>query len=332
MEMRPDVLSQDERAREILPPRYADYVLEDLLAWRQEGLQTALVTLVAIDGASPRPLGSQIAVASDGRAVGAVTGGCAEQAIVLDALNAMARGSNHLELYGKGSRFKDIVLPCGSGAYMYFDLTFDDNTLSTLVTAHRHRRTSVYICEGPHGAFERRYYPQNRLVIFGRGHIVPALAQLGHLSEYETITFCPDDWTRQHCEAYGPTYPLMSSAAWDKGLIDAYTAVVSLFHDHDFEQDILSAALGSEACYIGALGSQRTHAQRLSDLERAGWSETARNRIDGPAGLDVGAKTPPDIALSIMAKLIATKRKPEVWEHGGLTVSRITHLLSDLRN
>lgn len=85
-----------------------------MLQWRREGLRTALLTVVKIDGSSPRPIGSQLAVAEDGRSVGAITGGCAESGIVRDALVAIARISNFIELYGRGARFKDITLPCRS--------------------------------------------------------------------------------------------------------------------------------------------------------------------------------------------------------------------------
>jgi xanthine dehydrogenase accessory factor len=298
----------ESRARIIPPPVYKDYVLDDLLKWRREGLRTALVTLVGIEGASPRPLGSQIAVAEDGRAVGAVTGGCAEQAIVLDALSAMTRGENHLEIYGKGSRFKDIELPCGSGVSMYFDVTLDIAALEGLVAAHEARQSSIYIAEGEAFTYSRTYLPRNRLVILGRGHIVTSLAQMGHLNEFEILVLCPDEATRQQCASYAQTFPLISCKDCDASSLDSHTAVVSLFHDHDCEPDILSAALESRAFYIGALGSRRTHARRLENLGAMGWGEAACARIDGPAGLDIGAKTPPEIALSIMANIVAKAR------------------------
>jgi xanthine dehydrogenase accessory factor len=300
---------ETESAREIVHPVYADYVLDSLMAWRREGLSTALVTLVGIDGSSPRPLGSQIAVASDGRAVGAVTGGCAEQAIVLDALTAMANGRNHLELYGNGSRFKDITLPCGSGVYLYFDVTLADRRLHELVEAHQSRRITRYVCEGPQGVFEHIYRPQNRLLIIGSGHIVPALAQLSRLSEYDTIIVSPDDWTRRACAGFGQVLPLISADDLDGDIIDAFSAVVSLFHDHDLEPDILSRALASKAMYIGALGSRRTHLRRIEQLTGNGWPIDALDRIHGPVGVDIGAQTPPEIAMAIMAEIIGVARK-----------------------
>lgn len=292
---------------DIAVPHYADYVLDDLWAWRREGLKTALLTLVGVDGSSPRPLGSQIAVASDGRAIGAITGGCAEQALVRDALAAMARGRNHVELYGEGSRFRDIVLPCGSGIHVCFDVTLPDDTLRQLVVARRERREAVYACEGSEGRFLRPYRPQPRLLLAGQGAIVPVLAGMARLSEFAVTVVSPDETTRERTAA-DLILPLRLGTDWEAALVDEATAVVSLFHDHDYEPDILAAALRSQAFYIGALGSRRTHARRIETLRAQGWPETQTARIHGPVGLDIGAKTPPEIALSIMGDVVRAWR------------------------
>jgi xanthine dehydrogenase accessory factor len=290
---------------DIAVPAYADYVLDDLWRWRNEGLKTALLTLVAIDGASPRPLGSQMAVAEDGRAVGAITGGCAEQALVRDALSAIARGRNHLERYGEGSRFRDIVLPCGSGITVSFDVTLSDAALAGVRTARQQRREAVYVWDG---GFERLYRPQPRVLIVGQGPIVPVLAQMAGLGEFATAVVSPDDTTRQRsrAEVIRPLSAASGSAL--TGLIDAATAVISLFHDHDYESEILATALRSEVFYIGALGSRRTHARRIETFKALGFDAPQINRIRGPVGLDIGAKTPPEIAVSILADVIRAWR------------------------
>jgi xanthine dehydrogenase accessory factor len=291
------------------PPVYGDYVLEALLDWRREGMRTALLTLVRIDGASPRPLGSQIAVAEDGRAMGAITGGCAEQALVLDALAAIARGQNHVEVYGEGSRFKDIVLPCGSGIHVAFDVTLDVRTLSGFVAARKARRQSVYNFVAPGYAYEHTYLPQLRTVILGRGNIVPVLAQFASLSEMQAMVWSADETTFERSAPFAQVSGLRAPSDWDQKLLDPYTALISLFHEHDYEPDILEAALASPAFYIGALGSQRTHARRLETLAARGWSAKDLARICGPVGLDIGAKTPPEIAVSIIAEIIDAHRR-----------------------
>ncbi len=277
------------------PPAYADYVLDALQAWRAEGLGTALVTLVEISGSSPRPPGSQIAVAEDGRAVGAVTGGCVEQSIVLDAMAVIQAGESRLERYGEGSRFKDLKLPCGSGITVHFDVGLSDDRLAALIAARTVRQVASYHIHADGLDFEKVYEPQRRLVIAGQGNVLPWLERVGLMAEYEVRVFSPDRNTLTH------------PAGFDAGLLDGFSAFVSLFHDHGFEPELLNKALASPAFYIGALGSRRAQAARLAGLA-TGWDEAALSRIHGPVGLDIGARTPPEIAVAIMAEVIAAAR------------------------
>ena len=281
-------------------PVYKVFVLEDLRAWREEGLRTALLTLVQIDGRSPRPLGSQIAVAEDGRAVGAITGGCAERALVLDALAAIGRGENHIELYGEGSRFRDIVLPCGSGLHVHFAVTLTDSELDAVLTAYRARRIAHLQC----GPYERTYLPQCRLVVVGQGPVATTVAQVAVEMEMAVQVFSPDAAVLR--AAGGER--LSDAAQFDAGLLDAHTALAMIFHDHSFEPDILRQAIESEAFFIGALGSRPTHDRRLESLRVAGATPAQLTRIHGPIGLDIGAKTPPEIALSVVAQVVSAWR------------------------
>jgi xanthine dehydrogenase accessory factor len=295
---------ETQTARIIEAPAYGDYVLDALSGWRREGHRTALLTLVRIEGSSPRPVGSQMAVCDDGRAIGAITGGCAEQALILDAIGAIARGSNHVELYGEGSRFKDITLPCGSGIHIAFDVGLSDETLDTLRAGRRARHETSYVFEGAGIRFERLYRPQLRLVLVGSGHIVPVLAQYAALDETEVVVYSPDETTRQRSAAFARCEALSRAEDWNPGEMDAETAIVSLFHDHDSELAILEAALRSKAFYLGALGSHRTHARRMAALSDLGWRPDTLARLHGPVGLDIGANTPPQIAMSILSEVI----------------------------
>lgn len=285
-------------------PVYADYVLDALNEWRREGLKTALLTLVEIDGVSPRPLGSQMAVAEDGRAVGAISGGCAERSLVLDAQAVMARGADHLERYGKGSRYKDLVFPCGSGIGVFFDVNLDDVTLDALCEAHDIRQPCVYRA----GDYIRRYAPQTRVVIAGSGHVVAPLAHLAALAEFEVIVISPDAATRETAQPFARIETLKTAGDFVGFQLDAATAFVCLFHDHDREPDLLAVALESPAFYVGALGSHATHDRRRRDLIARGWDDRDLDRIHGPIGLAIGAKTPPEIAIAIVAEIVQSLR------------------------
>ena len=294
--------SLDFAAPPVVNTVYADYVLDALWDWRRAGLKTALLTLTEIDGISPRPLGSQMAVAEDGRAVGAISGGCAERSLVLDAQAAMARGLNHSERYGKGSRFKDLIFPCGSGIGVYFDVGLDDAVLADLRAAHAQRRPCDYAC----GAYVKRYDPQTRLVIAGSGHIVPVLAHLAGLAEIEVVVLSPDAATRMAAAPFARSEGFHGADV--AGHLDSAAAFVCLFHDHDREPELLDAVLRSPAFYIGALGSHATHRRRCESLASRGWDVAAVARIHGPVGLAIGAKTPPEIALAIVAEIVQARR------------------------
>lgn len=281
-------------------PIYKDFVLDDLRAWRNEGLRTALLTLVQIDGRSPRPLGSQIAVAEDGRAVGAITGGCAERALVLDALAAIDRGQNHIELYGEGSRFRDILLPCGSGLHVHFDVNLADETVDRVLADYHKRRIGSLQC----GPYAHTYLPQCRLVVVGQGPVAVTVAQVAAQMEMAVEIFSPDTTVLRATGARR----LTGAADFDTGLLDSHTALAMIFHDHGFEPDILRQAIESEAFFIGALGSRPTHERRLETLRAMGASAQQLARIHGPIGLDVGAKTPPEIALSVVAQVVSAWR------------------------
>lgn len=290
------------------PPAYADYVLEALAAWRREGLGTALLTIVATDGGSPRPLGSQMAVAQDGRALGAISGGCLERSLVLEAIDAIERQCSRTVLYGAGSKYVDLVLPCGSSLHVHFDVTLSDAELDRLVAARRRRRPSAYTCEGPGGPFQRVYEPQPRALIMGQGPILLSLGAFLVATEFEVHVATPDGATFEQGLSGAQVRGLRGAWDWDEGLLDGASALISLFHDHDHEVEIFDRALRSPAFYLGALGSRRTHALRLERLADRGWTDEDLRRVHGPVGLDLGAQTPPEIALSIGAQLVAARR------------------------
>ena len=122
-------------------------VLGDLIAWRAQGLRTALVTLVAIDGNTPRPLGAQMAVAEDQRFSGYLSGGCIEQAIALEACQTIAAGQNRLVRYGKGSAYFDVQLPCGSGLDLYFDQGLTADVVERIAERRAARRPFTLVTD-----------------------------------------------------------------------------------------------------------------------------------------------------------------------------------------
>ncbi len=156
------------------------------------------------------------------------------------------------------------------------------------------------------------FNPSPKLYIVGAVHIAQPLSQMGALAGFDVTVIDP-----RTAFATNDRFPnLHLIAAWpDEALadlpLDMRTAVVTLTHDPKLDDPALIAALRSEAFYIGALGSKKTHAARVSRLKTAGFDDTTIARIRGPVGLDIGAVSPAEIAVSIMAQVVETLRSPQ---------------------
>jgi len=252
----------------------------DAVQWLKQGHRVAMLTLVNIEGNAPYPVGSQMLVRDDGEFLGQITGGCAETALVQQALSAIATSENTVQRYGLNSPFFDIQLPCGSGLDIEFDvksgMQFYEEIESALADRNEVKISDV-----------KTYYPNLRLLLFGQGPILDSLTTLATSTGFEVMHFDNDK-----------SYDVQS-------FCDNYTALVSLFHEHDLEISTLFSALETDLFYIGALGSQRTQAKRLAQLRELGASSESVQKIHGPVGLDIGAITPSQIAVSILAQIVS---------------------------
>lgn len=306
-----------------MPAIYVRNVLNSLQLWRRAGLKTALVTLIATDGSAPRPLGSQMAIAENGEAVGNITGGCAEAAIIAEARTRIASGRNGTLRYGAGSPYIDIRLPCGSGIDVYFDVQFRDQDLDTLLIAEAQRRPACLSIDpmshriealgeasAPHSAsiYTRAYPPTTRLVLAGKGPTVPILARLATAADFDVMAMSSEPETLEATAPYASRAEhLTTPEAFRFSEFDRWTAFVSLFHEHEWEPPILQKALASTCFYVGALGSKRTHQERIATLRSLGVDDAAIARIRAPVGLKLGGKNPPEIALAILAEIVQTQ-------------------------
>lgn len=157
--------------------------------------------------------------------------------------------------------------------------------------------------------FVRVYGPPMRMAIVGAVHIAQALAPMAKLAGFDVTVIDP----RESFVKAGRLTDVESITEWpDEGMQqlgpDHRTAVITLTHDPKLDDPALAAALKSNAFYIGSLGSKRTHAKRLSRLKADGFTDEDLQRIKGPVGLDIGAKTPAEIAIAIMGQVIETRR------------------------
>ncbi|MGJ3261028.1 MAG: XdhC family protein [Rhodospirillales bacterium] len=306
--------------------RFSEYVLPDLRKWRSEGKRAALLTLYNVEPTGPRPAGSQMAVSDAGDFTGFLSGGCVEGALVEETKAAMDEGKNRSIRYGVNSPYFDITLPCGSAIDVYIDVGFPDAVSQDLVGAMDSRRSVTLTTNMSSGesrigetadsddrlqltldgeAFNRLYRPPLRLVVAGKGPVLAATAEIAAASDIAVHAVTTEDEIAHQCQAAGAT----TSKSLPPGMIDTWTAVATLFHEHELEGPVLKAAMNSNAFYIGALGSRNTHAERVSRFLEDGESEDAVKRIKGPLGISIGSRNPPEIAISLVAEVLMTYRE-----------------------
>lgn len=266
-------------------------LINDAIEWLSQGKQIALLTLVNIEGNAPYPVGSQMLVNADGDYLGQITGGCAEVALAEQAEIAIVQGENLLERYGLGSPYFDIKLPCGSGVDVHFDVTTPLSSYQEIQSLLDRRVPAEQIIAYGDQRLTKRYLPTEQLLVVGKGPIIGALTSLAQRSNFNVVCF--ENETAQTVEKY----------------FDAHTALVSLFHEHELETNILAAAISSNLFYIGALGGKRTHRARVENLIELGCSNENVAKIHGPVGADIGAISPPQIAISILSEIIAVMNR-----------------------
>ncbi|PSS60551.1 cytoplasmatic protein CoxI [Ensifer sp. NM-2] len=294
--------------------KFDDYVVDFALDAAKSGKRFALVTLVLIDGSSPRALGAQMAVDQDGEWVGYLSGGCIEQAIVTEATEAIREGRNRRIRYGKGSPYIDIQLPCGSAIELLFDVKRTEQEMLSIDRTLLARQEGRLTFDGTANSAETEnlslnFLPRRRLIIFGTGPVAVLLCRLAVTSAFEVVLYSNEDSTLAYGrEAGADAIRLLSKARAPNVAIDARTAIAFLFHDHDWEEELLPIVIASEAFYIGAIGSRRTHAQRVERLRARGVETADVDRIHGPAGIFGGSKSAADIALSILAQVVQLDR------------------------
>lgn len=262
-----------------------------------DGVPGVLVTLVAIEGASSRAIGTQMAVMADGRAVGSFSGGCIEAAVRAEALDVLAQGTPRTVRYGAGSPYIDVRLPCGGGIDLLFSPQPDSAEIARVLATLDHRQPADLML----GQFKQRYAPPLRLVALGHGEDLLALVRLAHAFGIDVEAFAPTGDVHANGDAIAPLHTRTTLPAF---ATDPWTAVVFLFHDRDWEEFLLPQALARPAFYHGAVGSRRTHRARIEALRASGVPPHQIEALRGSIGLIPATRDPATLALSILAELV----------------------------
>lgn len=297
--------------------------LATALDWDRAGHGVAIATVMTTWGSAPRRVGSHLAVRGDGLFEGSVSGGCVEADVILAAQDLIAAGAGHAVLdFGVADAVAwRAGLACGGRIAILVQRLADDALPAALVadvlaaTAAGEARSissdpaTGQAVAGESGPFVRAYPPPRRLLIIGAVHIAQALVPMAEGLGIAAAVIDPRGLFAADDRFAGVTldrrWPDEALAALRP---DAATALVALTHDPKVDDVALAAALRSPAFYIAALGSRKNHAARLERLAAQGFGADDLARIHGPAGLNIGAANPAEIALSIAAQLVGAWR------------------------
>ena len=293
------------------------------------GEAAALVTLHTVEGGGPRPPGAQMLL-SEAIASGFLSGGCVEGDVAVHAARTIADGEPRHLVYGEGGPWPDIRLLCGARIEILVErVAPDDPCVAELLALADARRPAVWVSDGrvrriepgPNGRapacrvraapFElhRLFEPVPRLVVVGADPIALATASLGAQAGFETTLVRPKGPLAPPPLA-GVAYSRAEPAeALDAVGLDPWTAVAVATHDWDTDQAALVAALPSPAAYVGVLGARRRLPERLARLTAAGVDPASLSRLKGPIGLDLGGKAPWEVAVSVIAEIIAERER-----------------------
>ena len=310
------------------------------LTWHREGRGAALAQVVETWGSAPRPVGSLLAISGRGEIEGSVSGGCVEGAVVVEAEAALKDGRARVLEYGVsddqafavglacGGRIRVMVEPVGAA--------LPEEMLAELVAARAARRPVAYVVDtarwarrlaGP-GEFADRFRadrsgfeadgatfvaihnPPLRLYVVGAVHIAQALVPMARLAGHDVVLIDP-----RGTFATGERFPGVDirddypDEVLAEEALDRRSAVVTLSHDPKIDDPGIEAALKAPVYYLGCLGSTRTHAKRVARLEAAGFDAADIARIHAPVGLDIGSRTPAEVAISILAEITQALRR-----------------------
>ncbi len=281
-----------------------------------------LVTLTDVTGSATRAPGEHMAVAESGAVIGSFSGGCVEAAVIAEAQEVLAAGQPRQVRYGAGSPYIDIRLPCGGGIDLLFLPQPDCSQIDLALDILERRRplklrlsSSCSFAASEAAEADRtgwaghdflvRHDPQLRVVVLGHGAEPVALLQMAEAYGAETLLFSPQASLVDETRAKGtPAHLLRIVGRADNFVVDPWTAVVTLFHDHDWETDLLLQVLEQHPLFIGAMGSRRTHIERKNRLLEAGADSFAIDRVVGPVGLISATRDPQTLAVSILAQVV----------------------------
>ncbi len=280
----------------------------------------ALITSLEIEGGAARNVGSLALVDEAGAMTGYLSNGCIDRDIQLHAQKSLHTKRKKVIRYGEGSRYADLKLPCGGALTVLIDPNPDTDAICAAAACFAKRQPVRLTFHSPDDSGEGlsrtfTYDPRHRLVLAGRGAIFRSMAQIGNATGYEVHLLSPDAADLSavgHLSASPPLYLTTPNREYVFDILDAHSAFLTLFHDHDWEPHLLRSALTKPVRFIGSLGSHRTHDMRCETLRHMGVSDISLARLRGPIGLVPSLRDASSIAVSALAEIVATFQNADV--------------------
>ena len=301
-------------------------VLEHAREWMQMGRRVWLVTVTQTFGASPRPPGSLMAMRDDGIVIGSVSGGCIEDDLV-SRRDDFSGAKPILERYGITSEdARRFGLPCGGELEVVIESALDDARLGELFSKIAAGEVFVRTLDLVTGqwrfhpaadsdttgrteqTFACIHGPRWRLLIIGASEIARYLAEVAATLDFQVSVCDPREEYRSIWRVAGTTFlDGMPDDAVVAFKPDPHTVIVAVSHDPKLDDMALMEALKTSAFYVGAVGSSKTSGERRKRLLDFDVSPAQVAKLHGPVGLAIGSRTPPEIAIAILAELVAAR-------------------------
>ncbi|MFY0592050.1 XdhC family protein [Roseivirga sp.] len=318
--------------------------IKQLVAEKEE---FAMATVVKTWRSSPRQAGSCLVVTKSGQMIGSVSGGCVENAVVTKALKVIETGKSELVKFGIANEDAwEVGLSCGGEVWVHItpfysadlwnrltnalasnkgiavvtdlsngdrfllDEISADNSLYAKVIEAYDMRSNALLSLAETEYFVHSFPPKNKMILIGSAHITAELIGLANLYDFETIVIDPRDTFAHKTDFKTP--PDTLHVNWPQEVLNSYaldqeTYAVILSHDPKIDDEALKILLPSNVRYIGALGSRKTQAKRIDRLKSYGFTDEEISRVKGPIGLNIGAMSAKEIALSVIAEVVKVK-------------------------
>jgi xanthine dehydrogenase accessory factor len=308
-------------------------VLRSATNWLKAGHAVVLATVVKTWGSAPRPLGAMLAIRDDGQVSGSVSGGCVEDDLI-ERVHSRKLASDKPEVATYGvtkEQAERFLLPCGGTLQLVLEPVKDSSGLDELLGAVERQELVARILDLESGksriepghwsdaldfdgkVLKTVHGPRWRLLIIGAAQLSRYLAQMAQALDYH-VTVC--DPREEYADAWDlPGVAVERGYPDDVALamnLDAHCAVVALTHDPKLDDVALLEALKSPAFFVGALGSKANNDKRRKRLADFDLSAEEIARLRGPVGLKIGSRTPPEIAVAILAEMTAVRRGVQI--------------------